>query len=248
MNLKAIIVDDEKDSRDTLRHYLNTYCKDVKVLGMAENGEEAFGLIKENSPDLVFLDIEMPFGTGFDLLDRFEEVNFEVIFVTAYSEYAIEAIKRSAASYILKPISIDELIDAVEKIKKKIHAKDDSNYTRILLDNIREIKAQNQKIVLPGMDGFDVVRVSEILYCTADDNFTSFHFKDGSKALICRSLKYYENILANLGFQRIHRSIIVNLEYVAQYRKGKGGFVVLENGAELEVAQSRKKAFLKRFS
>ena len=147
----------------------------------------------------------------------------------------------------MKPINIDELVDAVDKVKERKKSGNTIDHTGILLENIREINAQKKKVVLPTMEGFDVVRVSEILYCSAADNFTSFHFTNGKKNLICRSMKYYEKLLTNLGFQRIHRSYLINLEYVSQYRKGKGGIVVMENGDELDVAQSRKSAFLKRF-
>ena len=247
MNFKAIIVDDEKDSRDTLNRYISKYCVDVEVVGMAENIQEAQKTIVANQPDLVFLDVEMPFGSGFDLLDTLDKVDFDVIFVTAFSEYALDAIRWSAASYLLKPVNIDDLVAAVDKVKENKSTGNPVDHTGILLENIREINAQKKKIVLPTMEGFDVVRVSDVLYCSAADNFTSFHFITGKKALICRSMKHYEKLLTNLGFQRIHRSHLINLEYVNQYRKGKGGIVVMENGDELDVAQSRKSAFLKRF-
>lgn len=245
--LKAIIVDDEQDSRDTLNHYVTKYCTDVEVVDMAENIQEAQKSIATHNPDLVFLDVEMPFGSGFDLLDNLEKVDFDVIFVTAFSEYALDAIRWSAASYLLKPVNIDNLIAAVVKVKENRSTDNPIDHTGILLENIREINAQKKKVVLPTMEGFDVVRVSDVLYCKAADNFTSFRFTNGKKALICRSMKHYEKLLTNLGFQRIHRSYLINLEYVSQYRKGKGGIVVMENGDELDVAQSRKSAFLKRF-
>jgi two-component system LytT family response regulator len=246
-SLRAIIVDDEQDSRETLKHYVAKYCVDVEVVEMAENIAEAQKAIGKIHPDIVFLDVEMPFGSGFDLLDNLEKIDFDVIFVTAFSEYAMDAIRWSAASYLLKPVNIDDLVTAVDKVKENRKADNPIDHTGILLENIREINAQKKKVVLPTMEGFDVVRVSDVMYCSAADNFTSFHFTNGKKALICRSMKHYEKLLTNLGFQRIHRSYLINLEYVSQYRKGKGGIVIMENGDELDVAQSRKSAFLIRF-
>lgn len=247
MKLKTIIVDDELDSRNILKTYVEKYCNDVEVLDLCENIIEAEASIKKHKPDLVFLDIEMPYGNGFDLIDKFDKIEFEIIFVTAFSQYAIQAFNLSAVHYILKPIDIDELKEAVGKTKLKIANSSDLNKTQILLDNLNNLNAQHKKIVLPLIDGFEVVPLKEILYCEADDNFTCFHFTTGGKAMICRNLKFYENNLKELGFCRIHRSTIINLEYVKKYVKGKGGSVFLEGGKELQVSNSRKEGFLKQF-
>ncbi|MEO1517911.1 MAG: LytTR family DNA-binding domain-containing protein [Bacteroidota bacterium] len=245
--IQALIVDDELDSRETLAAYLQKYCKSVKVVGTATNIVEAQEAIERLHPQLVFLDIEMPYGNAFDLLERLGDIQFETIFITAFSQYAIQALNLSAAHYLLKPIDIDGLILAVDKVKDRLASQQEQNHTSILLQNISSLNHQHQKIVLPLINGFKVRRVKEVIYCEAEDNFTRFHFTDGNKSLICRKLKFYEELLDPLGFYRIHRSTMVNLEYVQQYIKGKGGQVIMNNREELEVAQSRKKGFLDRF-
>ncbi|MEM9917222.1 MAG: LytTR family DNA-binding domain-containing protein [Bacteroidota bacterium] len=246
-NITALIVDDELDSRETLTAFLGKYCPSVQVKGTAANIVEAKKAIKNLQPQLVFLDIEMPYGNAFDLLDQLEEISFETIFITAFSQYAIQALNLSAAHYLLKPIDIDELIIAVDKVKERLNSQQEKNHTSILLQNISSLNTQNQKIVLPLINGFEVKRVRDVRYCEAEDNFTKFHFTDGQTSLICRKLKFYEQVLDPLGFYRIHRSTLINLEYVQRYIKGKGGQVIMDNQRELEVAQARKKGFLERF-
>lgn len=245
--LKAILVDDEKDSRDSLRHYLQSYCKDVEIAGEAENIKIALEQIAKHHPDVVFLDVEMPFGNAFDLLDQLDDIYFEVIFVTAFSDYAVQALNMSASYYIMKPVDIDELVSAVEKVRQSREAQTQLRHARILADNVKAENKQMEKVVLPLIDGFEVIRVNEILYCKADDNFTEFHLRNGQSKLICRSLKFYEELLSSYDLMRIHKSHMINLQYVARYRKGKGGSVILEDGTELDVAVSKKKELLERF-
>ncbi len=245
--LQCIIVDDELDSRNILADYLTKYVKNVEILASCENIETAERQIKSLKPKLVFLDIEMPFGNGFDLIEKFTSIDFEIIFITAFSQYAIQAINLSAVHYILKPIDIDELIIAVNKAREKIDSKINFDHTSVLLDNLNDLNQENKKVVLPLINGFEVVRVGEILYCEAEDNFTCFHFTSGKKALICRNLKFYEQNLENLGFCRIHRSTLVNLQFVKKYIKGKGGSVILENEKELQVSNSKKQDFLDKY-
>lgn len=245
--LKAVIIDDEQDSRDTLSNYVTKYCEDVEITGFGESVKTGIEAIKKHQPQIVFLDVEMPYGNGFDLLEQIDEVNFEVVFVTAFSHYAIQALNLSASYYILKPVDIDELISAVDKIKIQLQEDDFTKHTKVLIENIQESNKQNQKVILPLIDGFEISKVKDILYCQAQDNFTEFHFLDGRKMLICRTLKHYDEALQDCGFQRIHRSYLVNLEYVVKYNKGKGGYLTLENGVELEISSSKKKEFLERF-
>lgn len=245
--LKAVVIDDEQDSRDTLANYVGKYCDGVEVMGFGESVETGIKAIQQHKPDIVFLDVEMPFGTGFDLLDQIDKVDFEVVFVTAFSHYAIKAINLSASYYILKPVDIDELISAVEKIKENLKEDDFSKHTKVLIENIQETNKQNQKVILPLLDGFEIARIGDILYCQAQDNFTEFFFKDGKKMLICRTLKHYDEALNESGFQRVHRSYLVNMDHVIKYNKGKGGFLTLENGVEIEVSSSKKKDFLAQF-
>lgn len=244
--ISAIIVDDERDSRETLHSYVNKYCPQVKIISECENIIEAKKCILKHKPNLVFLDIEMPHGNAFDLLEQWGEIDFEIIFVTAFSQYAIQAFNLSAAHYILKPVDIEELEKAVTTVAESIDKKEKVSRANILLDNLAALQSQNRKVVLPLMEGFEVVKMSSILYCEADDNFTCFHFKDGKKTLICRSLKFYESALKDFGFQRIHRSHLINLDYLSRYIKGKGGSVILENGKELQVSSNKKTELLNR--
>lgn len=245
--IQAIIVDDEAAARNSLGHYIAEYCPTVEVVGRAENIQEAARLIRAHTIQLVFLDIEMPRGNGFDLFDIIESVDFETIFVTAFSQYAIQALNMSATHYLLKPIDIDDLVTAVDKVAQIIAGKSTLNRTSILLENLRNFNNQNRKVVIPLMEGFEVVSMSEIQFMEADDNFVHIHLDNHGKFMACRSLKFYEEQLADAGFMRIHRKYLVNLDKVKRFLKGKSGFVVMENGRELELSASRRKQFLERF-
>ncbi|MEP3389661.1 MAG: LytTR family DNA-binding domain-containing protein [Reichenbachiella sp.] len=246
--LKAILVDDEQDSRQILSNYLSKYCPQVDLKAECKNIQEGLASIKAHQPDLVFLDIEMPFGTGFDLLEQLDEVNFETVFVTAYDNYAIQALNMSAAYYLLKPLDIDELVTAVEKIHEERKQSKNSFHVQVLLDNIKHENERPKKIMLPTFEGFEIVPIDQIIYCEADDNFTKFHLKDVIKPLlISKTLKHFENMLPTNKFVRIHRSSLINTDYVIRYTKGKGGYVTMENQVELEVSPKKKPQFLEAF-
>lgn len=247
MNLKAVIVEDEPASRETLKSYLNKYCKQVVVASEADSVKSGLECIAKHQPNVVFLDVEMPYGNAFDLLEQVENKDFETIFVTAYDHYAMKALNFSASYYILKPIDIDELVKAVDHISQKLETREHSIRTKVLIENLRIENKQLQKIILPLIDGFEVVQVKDIVRCQANDNFTQFFFADGSKVLICRTLKYYEEILSELDFIRVHKSHLINLQYIKRYKKGKGGQVIMSDGSEIEVSASRKPELLKRF-
>jgi len=243
--MKAVIIDDEKDSRQILTGYLNRYCPEVTVCGFGESVATGLEAIKKHQPDVVFLDIEMPYGNGFDLLDKVGEVTFETVFVTAFSNYAIQALNQSAAYYLLKPIDIDELVKAVEKIRRERSSENYTQHARVLLENIRN--GSQQRIMLPTLEGFEIVPIHAILFCEAEDNFTRFHFETGNPLLICRTLKYFEDILKDHRFIRIHRSHMINPDHVIRYAKGKGGSVTMKNNRELEISANKKQEFLDLF-
>ena len=245
--MKAIIVDDEEASREAMEYYIKKYCPDVEVKGLGASAEEGVKLIGMHDPDIVFLDVEMPFGNAFDMLEQLDDIRFETVFVTAFSNYAIQALNISASYYILKPIDIDELINAVDKIKESRQQNQDLVHTRVLIENIQTANKQLHKVVLPVMDGFEVVQVKDIIHCQANDNFTNFYLVDGSSRMICRTLKFYESLLQEFDFLRVHKSHLVNLQYVQKYKKGKGGQLTMTNGAVIDVSPSKKKELLERF-
>lgn len=245
--MKAVIIDDEKDSREILANYLTKYCPDVAICGFGDSVASGLEVIGKFNPDVVFLDIEMPYGNGFDLLDQAGDITFETVFVTAFDNYAIQALNQSAAYYLLKPINIDELVKAVEKIRKEKADITSTRHAKVLLENIRAGSPQHQKIMLPTLEGFEIVTIPVILYCEAVDNFTRFHFEKEKPLLICRTLKYFEDILKEHRFLRIHRSYLINPDHVIRYSKGKGGYVTMKNNKELEVSPNKKKDFMEMF-
>ena len=239
MNLRAIIVEDEANSREILRNYIAKYCPKVELVGEAGSIKEALELIGQHELDLVFLDIEMPFGNAFDLLEKVPDRNFETVFVTAYDHYAKDALNSHAAYYLMKPINIDELIKSVEYVLE-VKEKENKLQEKVLNSNSRGIEG---KLTLPQQDGFQVLNISEILYCKADDNYTEIYLEN-KKILVSKTLKYFEDALSDFPFARIHKSYLVNVNEVVKYRKGKGGSVVISNGKELLVSASKKKDFL----
>lgn len=245
--ITAIIIEDEKASRVTLQNYLVKYCPVVSVLAEAENIKEGHALIKKLHPDLVFLDIEMPYGNAFDLLEKFDSLDFELIFVTAFSKYALEALNLSASNYLLKPLDISQLIEAVEKVGKQLSEKQQVQTSNILLENLSIENKQLKKMVLPMLDGFEVVVLKDIIRCQANDNLTNIFLQDGTRRTVCRTLKFYEEVLQAYDFVRVHKSHMININYVKQYKKGKGGEVILSNGKEVPVSPSKKANFLEKF-
>ncbi|MFS4466954.1 LytR/AlgR family response regulator transcription factor [Maribacter sp. 2210JD10-5] len=242
MNLKAILVEDEANSREILRNYLSKYCPRVELLGEAASIQEGLALIHKHTLDLVFLDVEMPFGNAFDLLEKVPERNFETVFVTAYDHYAKDALNNQAAYYLTKPINIDELIKAVEYVFE-VKEKESALEEKVLKTSDRGIEG---KITLPQQDGFQVLNVADILYCKADDNYTEIYLEN-KKILVSKTLKYFEEALSAFPFARVHKSYLVNVNEVVKYRRGKGGSVVVSNGKELLVSASKKKELLAYF-
>lgn len=243
MNLRTIIVEDEKTSREILKNYLAKYCPNVSVLGEAENIEEALVLIRNNGLDLVFLDVEMPYGNAFDLLEKLGDVDFQTVFVTAYNQYAIDALNNHASYYLLKPISIDELIKAVDYVTEIKLNEEELQHTVLK----PKVTSADGKITIPTQDGFEVLEMNNILYCKADDNYTELFLVDGHKKLVSKTLKHFETLLNEHGFARIHKSYLVNVNFVKTYKKGKGGTVILNNNKELSVAPSKKAMLLSYF-
>jgi two-component system LytT family response regulator len=218
----------------------------VQVIGTAQNCKEAIEVLHELQPQLVFLDVEMPFGNAFDVLAGCQDIQFETIFVTAFSEYSLKALNQSAAYYLLKPVSIEELVIAVNKVQEQLQSKQLVDRNRILLQNRNEGKPEKQQIILPTLDGFDVVKMEDIIRLKGNGNFTDVYLTDGSKRMVCRFLKHFTDILS-LPFIRIHKSHVINVGFVKSYHKGSGGYVTLQDGSEVEVSAAYKDQFLSAF-
>jgi two-component system LytT family response regulator len=243
--LKAIIVDDELKSRESLKILLEEFCGNVRVTALCGNVREAQEAIRLQAPQVVFLDIQLQRETGFDLLTQLGQIDFEIIFTTAYSEYAIQAFKFSAIDYLLKPIDTEELKRAVDKVEKKIAASMPERLEKMLRGFMTDL-SNSYKLALPTLDGLVFVNIKDVLYCEAMSNYTVFHTADGKKFTVARSLKEYEGLLAEHNFFRIHNSYLINLREVKKYVRGEGGYVVLHNDVSLDVSKRRKEAFLNR--
>jgi two-component system LytT family response regulator len=247
MTLTAVIVDDEANSVDVLKSLLSTYCPNVKVIGQADHAAAGRKLIGELSPDLVFLDIEMPFGTGFDMLDAIEHKNMSVIFVTAYDHYALKAIKYYAMDYLLKPVDIDDLKQAVKKASEKKERQDFTSLPINLLKNYLEKGLDNSKIALPMADGIQFVNRHEIVRCEACGNYTKIYLQENRTYLVARTLGEYEDLLSPYNFLRIHHAHLINLDHIEKYVRGEGGYVIMSDGAVVDISRRKKQDFLNRF-
>lgn len=241
--LSIIIIDDEPKVRETIINILKYTSIDLKISGEAESIASGFEIISQKKPDLVLLDINLPDGNGFDLLNRFEKINFAVIFITAYEEYAIKAIKFSALDYILKPFKAAELIQAVEKASERILGEKTNLQYKALLSNLEKIR----KIVLRTAESLYVVNVKDIIRLEADCNYTRFFLTNGEKLMVSKTLKEYDEMLEGAGFFRTHQSHLVNLNHVLRYEKADGGYLVLDDHSIVPISSRKKDALFELF-
>jgi two-component system LytT family response regulator len=237
--ITAIIIDDENKGRIALRQKLNDYCPEIQIVGEAENGDQGIILIQQYKPNLVFLDIEMPRMNGFDMLNHLSEKNFHLIFTTAYDHYAIKAIKFAAFDYLLKPIDIEELKNAVGKLKK-IKPLDITPQLDILIQSANLRSKGYQKIAIPTMEGISFFEIDDLIHLDAESNYTMLYFTQNRKILASKTLKEFEEQLPVDKFFRIHHSHIVNLKFIVKYIKGEGGQLLMENGKSLDVSRRKK--------
>lgn len=248
MKTRALIVDDEVGGRESLTALIDAHLKEVNILGSASSVATAFEAINELGPDLVFLDIEMQDGNAFDLLDRFDRLDFSIIFTTAFDHYAIKAIRFSALDYLLKPIDVEDLTHAYERYESKQKDKDEvGDRFKILLDNLKSDK-KTRKIAIPDLDGMTFINISDIIRCHSDGSYTAIHLVGGKKMMASKPIGDYEELLSGDGFFRVHRSSMINLEHVSKYVKGEGGYVVMTDGAEVEVSRRKKNEFIASFN
>jgi two-component system, LytTR family, response regulator len=241
--LKSIIVDDEFKSRESLKALVQKFCEDVEVSAICQNGDEAISAIYEHKPDVVFLDIQLQRETGFDILQRLDKIDFEIIFTTAFSEFAVKAFKFSAVDYLLKPVDIEDLRKALEKARKRVLGSISERMTQ-LAQTMKGNTFKHSRLAVPSSDGLVFVTVDGILYCEASGNYTNIHMADGRKFVVSRTLKEYEEMLGDLDFFRIHNSYLINLNLIKKYIRGEGGQVVMTNDQALDVSKAKKKSFM----
>lgn len=244
--LNAILIDDEANAREKLGFMLEKYCAaSVKLLGQARNVEEGLAAIAAHRPQLVFLDVEMPGESGFDLLRRVGKPEFEVVFTTAHDHYAIKAIKFAAVDYLLKPIDVNQLREAIARVVEKRAGASQDGRIEQLVESTRQ-GAQVSSISVPAQDGFVRVKLTDIIWCEAERYFTIFHLAGGKELVATRSLGDFEELLDGSGFVRIHHGHLVGLEHIARYIKGEGGQVVMSDGRTLDVSRRKKEELMKR--
>jgi two-component system LytT family response regulator len=242
--LKTIIVDDELDAVEFINSIISEYCPTLDVVGRAYNVVQAADTINRTRPDLLFLDVEMPNGTGFDLLAQFPEKDFDVIFITAFNHYAIKAIRFSAIDYILKPINITEFIDAVGKVLKKRQERSTKGNEglQVLMENLRT--ALPSRMAIPTADGMEYLNPKDVLRIEADRSYTWFYLNGGRKMLVSKHLKEFQELLGDRYFFRSHNSYLVNLKYVKKFIRRDGGYIEMIDGALIPLSRNRKDIFL----
>ena len=245
--IKTIIIDDEVKARETIANMLQTYCSDIEVIGMAGSVKEGVKVLAKKKPDLVFLDIKMGDGTGFDLLRKLKEVNFMLIFITAFEEFAIRAIKFSALDYILKPLDPDELVNAVEKAKFTIEKENVSMRLEALYENLDVLNSNSKKIVLKTTSSVHIVNLTDIIRCESEKNYTHFFTVDQEKITVSKTLKEFNELLMDYSFYRVHQSHLVNMAHVRRYDKQDGGHLVMDDNSTVPVSFRKKEDLMKAF-
>ncbi len=243
--IKTIIVEDEKRNIQVLKKMLAEFCPEVELIDVYETVKDAVKGIPTQLPELIFMDVILSDGSAFDILKQLPERNFEVVFITAYNEYAIDAIKFSALDYLLKPLNIDELQLAVDKAMKKAVKNLDNNHFDALMQNINSSSGKLQRLAMPGLQGYLFIDLGDIIRFEADGNYASVHLVSKEKVFVSKSLKEFEDILNNHGFFRVHNSHLINLAHIKQYFKGNGGYVLMDDDSSVDVAARRKEEFLK---
>ncbi len=243
--MKTIIIDDESRARKSIAQLLKFSPHNIQLIAEAANVEEGIKAIKDHQPELVLLDINMPDGTGFDLLKKLDTINFKVIFITAFEEYAIQAFQFSAIDYILKPIEPKKLMDALHKAYQVSEQENLNLKLNALFANLSRTNTQSKRMVLKTNENIYVIDTDDILRCESDGSYTKFFCNNGKTILVSHNIKQYEEMLNLYGFYRIHQSHIINLKYIDYYSKTDGGDVIMKDGTSLPVARRKKESFLK---
>jgi two-component system, LytTR family, response regulator len=242
--LKAILVDDELSSIQNLQFKIQEYCPNIKVVAQSQNPEEAIRLIQQHKPDVIFLDIEMPRMSGFKMLEQIPEIDFEIIFITAYNHYAINAIRISAFDYLVKPVAIEDLQQTVSRLGT-FSVKKTKERADTLKKNLANPKSQEDNIAVPTNDGLEFIQISQIIRIESSSNYSRIMLQNGHQMLVTRQLKDFEELLQDYRFYRVHHSHLINLNYIARYLRGDGGQITMRNGDIVDVSRRKKEIFLK---
>jgi|SRR6266487_4365655 len=242
--MKAILVDDEQSSLQNLQQKILEFCPGIKIVATAQKPEEAIFLIRHHNPDVIFLDIEMPRMSGFRVLEELQDVQAEIIFTTAYNHYAIDAIRISAFDYLVKPISVEDLQNAVNRLMVQ-HKRQTQEKLNILKKSLQENKSQDDSIAIPTGDGMEFINIKNIVRIESSSNYSKLYLLNGHTLLVTRLLKDFEEMLLPYRFYRVHHSHVINLSYIKKYIRGEGGQVVMQNGDVVDVARRKKEEFLK---
>jgi two-component system LytT family response regulator len=242
--IEAIIIDDEEDGREALKLVIEKYCPDVTIKAVVDKPEMGLVVIQSLKPQLVFLDVQMPGMSGFELLQKLSPVTFEVIFVSAYDRYAVKAIKFSALDYLVKPIDVDELTHAISRARERLEQVAKNFSLQSVLHNVQHNAGRIERVAVPSTEGIDFFETSDITFCKADDCYTVLHLVNGQTKTVTRTLKDFENLLAESGFCRVHNSYLINLRHVKRYVRGEGGYVILTGDHHVDISRRRKEEFL----
>ena len=242
--IRGIIVEDERHSRETLRGMLDRYCKNVEIVAETDSYRGGLKEIREHNPDVVFLDIQMPDGSGFRMLEELDEINFEIIFTTAFDQFAIKAIKYSALDYLLKPIDPEELVRALKKVETKLSDQKMNQNIQVLLDNIKARDADPHKIILSTSEKIHIIETDHIIRCESDNYYTNFFLSDGKKILVSKTLKENEQLLSDHNFIRPHKSHLVNVKFIKGFLKYDGGYIEMTDGSRIPVSRRKREKII----
>ncbi|MDP4129529.1 MAG: LytTR family DNA-binding domain-containing protein [Bacteroidota bacterium] len=242
--LKAILVDDELNSLQNLQLKIQEYCPSIRIAAQTQRPEEAIELIRQHKPDVIFLDIEMPRMSGFKMLEQMDDIDFEIIFITAYNHYAINAIRISAFDYLVKPVSIEDLQLTVGRLEE-FEVKKSRERADILKRNLANPKTQEDQMAVPCNDGLEFIQIKQIIRIESSSNYSKLVLQSGKILLVTRQLKDFEELLEDYRFYRIHHSHLINLNYIAKYVRGEGGQITMRNGDIIDVSRRKKEVFLK---
>jgi len=246
--IRTIIIEDEQKSRELLDAMIQKNCPELEIIGRGSDVPQGVELIRSLKPDLVFLDISMPNGTGFEVLEQVSDLHFELIFATASDQHALKAIKYSACDYLLKPIDAEELKAAVDKVIKKKKSNSGMDNLQFLIEHLKRADENYQKITLPTGNAYEIVNIKDIIRCEADGSYTTFYLSDKRKLVISAGLKHYEELLPEIDFIRVHHHHLINMNHVLRFLKEDGGYAIMSDGSKIEISRRKKEAFMDRLN